>query len=44
VYAGTVQALIERYGISRAHMDMLLTSMAGFVDLLQSEEHRVDHD
>ena len=44
VYVGTVEAIQTRYGISRAHMTMLLEAIEGLVALLQSEDHRVDHD
>jgi hypothetical protein len=38
-----IAAIVHRYTISRSHLAMLLDALRGLIEILQSEEHRVDH-
>lgn len=39
-----IKAVQSRYRMRDAHMKMLLEALRQFVTILQSEEHRVDHE
>lgn len=39
-----ISAIADRYRMKKAHVSMLVEAFRGLVTILQSEEHRVDHD
>ena len=39
-----IEAIATRYTMKKSHLAMLLDALRSFVSILQSEEHRVDHE